>query len=45
MQSKVSEGHASSRQSEGFAAGARSVPESERMQSKVSEGHSIHTSP
>jgi ferredoxin len=43
-QSKVSEGHASSRQSEGFAAVERSVPESERMQSKVSEGHSIPAS-
>jgi hypothetical protein len=32
MQSNVSEGHASSRHSEGIVAGARSVPESERMQ-------------
>ncbi|MDX9722505.1 MAG: aldo/keto reductase [Myxococcota bacterium] len=31
MQTKVSEGHASPRQSEGFAAVARSVPENERM--------------
>jgi dTDP-4-dehydrorhamnose reductase len=34
LQSKVSEGHASSRHSEGIAAVERSVPESERMRSE-----------